>query len=144
MINLIPESSSAPPEARKRYNRRSVAISVLLFPLMLALIWLEASDARPVWLGAGVAAILLVLALFAYEFTRLMASLDELQYRIHVTALAVGFCSVALLVMSLGVVGAFFELGFIADDWPVLAVLVLPAGMIGYYIALKAFLRKYR
>lgn len=143
MINLIPESSSAPPKARRRYNRRSVALAVLMLPVTALGTWLAESDVAPALAAAGIAAILAVLAMFAYEFTRLMRSLDELQYRIHLTALAVGLGSALLGLMALGVVSALTGL-MSAKALALIAVLAMPAALFVYYIFLHLGLRRYR
>lgn len=143
MINLIPESSSAPPAARKRYNRRSVALAILMIPVTALGTWLAESDAAPGLAAAGIAGILAVMALFAYEFTRLMRSLDELQHRIHLTALVIGFACALFALMALGVVSALTGL-IGAEDWPFIVILGLPAAFFVYYVFLHAGLRRYR
>lgn len=143
MINLIPESSSAPPAARKRYNRRSVLLAILMLPVTALGTWLAESDVAPGLVAAGIAGILAILVMFAYEFTRLMRSLDELQYRIHLTALVVGFSIALLGLMGLGVISALTGL-IGAEAWSLIAILAIPAAFLMYYVFLHVGLRRYR
>ena len=141
MINLIPESSSAPPAARKRYNTRSVLLS-LVFVVCFPLSGILAGTGGSLWIAYAVfaASILSVLAL-SYEFVCLMRSLDELQQRIHITALAIGFGFAGVAITLWGMASLVTDAAmFTADE----AVFVLPAALIGYYAALHFFLRQYR
>ena len=144
MINLIPESSSAPPAARKRYNRANIGISVVFLPVMLGTAWLGETGAYPLLTAIGVALTVGLIAVLVYEFVRLMLALDELQNRIHVTALAIGFAAVTLTMLALGFADALLGLPDPGEHWPVLAIMMLPAGSFVYYIALHLILRRYR
>lgn len=90
---IMPETASAPPKARRRYIRRS---SVFGGALGL-LIGLSLVDSVPEL--ALLAAPFLLVAL-VYEFSMLMRALDELQFRIHMTALALAGGVTATLMTS--------------------------------------------
>ncbi|TGY88133.1 hypothetical protein E5163_09840 [Marinicauda algicola] len=143
MIDLIPESSSAPPAARRRYNRRSVALALLMLPVTALAAWLAEADVPPAGVAAGLAGVFAVLLLFAYEFVQLMRSLDELQHRIHLTALVIGFASALLVLMALGIVSALTGL-IGAEAWALIAILAVPASFLVYYVFLHVGLRRYR
>jgi hypothetical protein len=144
LINLIPESSSAPPAARKRYNRANIGITVLFLPVMLGTTWLGETGASPVLIAVGVVLTIGLIAALVYEFVRLMLALDELQNRIHVTALAIGFGAVTLTMLALGFIDVLLGFPNPGEHWPVLAILMFPTGSFVYYIALHLILRRYR
>ena len=129
---IMPETASAPSMARKRYILRSSLIGGALGML----IGLKAVDSVPDL--ALVASPILLVAL-VYEFSALMRALDELQFRIHMTALALGgaasatfMTSWALLVSATLVPRTDIELAF-----------GLPLMGLGYYLALFFVSRRY-
>lgn len=144
MINLLPEASSAPPQARRRYHRRSIAAALIFaiaFPLA---IWLKSTGRAEAASLAVYVLTLAVLGFMTYEFVRLMASLDELQQRIHLTALAIGFGAAGLAVTFWGMSALFFidtpRDGFTAEE----GAFAMPGGIVIYYIALHVLTRRYR
>ncbi len=134
---LIPEANSAPPKARRRYMRWSMIWGLSIAFGIVALVALREETApRPLLIAiAGVVFIALVAA--TREFIILMGSLDELQSRVHMTALAIGFGLTAILVMLWETVS--FATGAPRFE----AILVFPIGVFGYYAALHGVLRRY-
>ena len=91
MINLIPETYTAPASARRRYVWRSLAMVAALLAVFVVFFALTA--ARPDLAGLNLAMVVICaifMAAATYEFVVLMRSLDELQQRVHVTSLAIG------------------------------------------------------
>ncbi|PWE18856.1 hypothetical protein DDZ18_04505 [Marinicauda salina] len=142
MVRVILEASSAPPAARRRYIVRSTALSVLFGGLIIATAILSKSGAGTGLVLALWAACCLALAGLAYEFVALMRSLDELQIRIHLAALAIAFGAVSGVVTMAGMAAGF--LGAEGSDWPFLfAAAAMPGGAIGYIIVLQFAQRRY-
>ena len=142
MVRLILEASSAPPQARRRYIVRSTTLSILFGALIIATAVMSKAGA-----GAGPtlaiwAVCCLALAGLVSEFVALMRSLDELQIRIHLAALAIAFGAVSAVVTMAGLAAAF--LGAEGSDWPFLAAAAaMPGGVIGYIIVLQFAQRRY-
>ncbi|WP_440959038.1 hypothetical protein ACFELO_02720 [Oceanicaulis sp. LC35] len=129
---IMPETASAPSKARQRYILRSSLIGGALGML----IGLSAVGSVPD-LALIVSPILLVA--LVYEFSALMRALDELQSRIHMTALALGgaasatfMTSWALLVSANILPRSDIELAF-----------GLPLMGLGYYLSLFFVSRRY-
>ncbi|AZU04805.1 hypothetical protein X907_2290 [Glycocaulis alkaliphilus] len=93
--------------------------------------------------GSGIwpvlAALLAVagIACGTYEFVVLIRSLDELQQRIHMTALAVGCGGAVMIVSSLAVASALLQWG---PFQPAFTVVIAVAA---YYVSLFAISRRY-
>jgi hypothetical protein len=131
MINLIPETYTAPPRARRRYVWRSLAMVAALLAVFLLFFALTAAWPDLAWLNL---AMVLICAIFmagaTYEFVVLMRSLDELQQRVHVTSIAIGFGAAVMIALLWTFASALLALpGFDPVFTFVLAIL-------GYYMAL--------
>lgn len=142
-MDLMPEASSAPPNARQRYIQRSLTAGSLFLLLYLGSHWAESQGmVRPLIMAMGYGGIVALLWML-YEFVHLVRQLDELQQRIHIMALAVGFGSVALLItivgMSAGFSGGWLPVNVVAK----FAALALPAGIIAYYVSVHLVKRRY-
>lgn len=143
-MDLMPEASSAPPRARQRYMWRSLTCGLLFLPLYLGSQIVESGGGdRVLVLVMGYAGLFFLLFLL-YEFVVLMRQLDELQQRIHVTALALGFGAVATLMTVLGM---HLEL-WNADQLPggltaMVGTMAMPLSLVAYYIALHIVKRRY-
>ena len=135
---LIPEASSAPPNARKRYLRWS-SVAGLSAGVSVGMLTALHDEDVPYALIMAIAAVLIIAAVAATrEFIILMRSLDELQSRIHMTALAIGFGLTAIFVVL------WEALSFVAPVPAFEALLVFPIGIAGYYAALHLVSRRYR
>lgn len=143
-MDLMPEASSAPPAARRRYKWRSLTGGLLFLPLYLGSPIAESGGASHLLvLIAGYGGVLALVWLL-YEFVHLIRQLDELQQRIHVTALAMGFGSVATL---LTISGMSLEL-WNTENLPgqliaVVGTMAMPLGIAAYYISLHIVKRRY-
>jgi hypothetical protein len=137
MINLVPETYSAPPAARRRYIWRTMAMLAALLALFAGYYALGG--------GAGThslnIAMLVISIVFVagatYEIVILIRALDELQQRIHILAWAIGGCLAVTVMFLWGVatvlVGApVFE--------PVMSVVM---ATLGYYISLFLLGQRY-
>ncbi|MEO1040080.1 MAG: hypothetical protein AAFX09_11080 [Pseudomonadota bacterium] len=145
MINLMPEASSTPPAARRRYVVRATVASLLFLPtIALASVFSNSAEPHASLIAVASAVAAIVLAGFlSYEFTALIRSLDELQRQIHLAALAIGFAGAAFLIFALGVI-AIATPGEAPPAYLISAgVMVLPAGILGYYASLCIQLRSY-
>ncbi|MDJ0654510.1 MAG: hypothetical protein QNJ40_10175 [Xanthomonadales bacterium] len=149
-MDFMPEASSAPPAVRKRYVRRSL-LSCFLF-LSCYLGGRTAADVMANPLAGQIVATVGVIAFgwLLYEFWVLLRQLDELQQRIHLTALAIGFGSVLTLICAFGLMsgiifgaGGLKELPWMGDISIVLSSATLPFGLIAYYAALHFVKRRY-
>lgn len=143
-MDLMPEASSAPPAARRRYKWRSLTDGSLFLPLYLGSQIADAQDVfRPLVLLVGHAG-LAALFWLIYEFIHLMHQLDELQQRIHITSLAIGFGLVATLLMTGGMTLRIWNVDVLRDDLAsIIAIQTLPLGVLAYYIALHVIRRRY-
>jgi hypothetical protein len=144
MMDFMPEASSAPPQARRRYMWRSMTGGVLFVPLYVGSHIAKTGGLPQVWvllLGyAGLFALLWLL----YEFVHLMRQLDELQQRIHVTALAQGFGAVAALLTIGGMSLEFWNVDILPGDLlAVISTMAMPLGILAYYVALLFVKRRY-
>ncbi|WP_421792684.1 hypothetical protein [Hyphobacterium sp.] len=143
-MDLMPEASSAPPQARRRYVWRSLISGFLFLPLYLgSQIYAEAGGNPTIALIAGYAGLFALLFLL-YEFYVLMRQLDELQQRIHVTALALGFGAVVTLMTILGMNLQLWSADALPGDLTALVTtMAVPLGLVFYYIALHIVKRRY-
>lgn len=132
MINLVPETHTAPPAARRRYIRRSLTmLAVFLMVIVLhgaaAGAWPQAEQALNLAL-AGLAGAFLLAG--AWEMGALVRSLDELQQRVHLIAMALGYGGTFLAVVWWGLVAAL-------TGWPALnPAIAIVLGVAAHYIAL--------
>ena len=135
---LLPEANSAPAKARRRYVRWSTIYGFAL-ALGLGALFALSDDNVPQALLIAIAAFVSLAAVgVTWEFIILMRSLDELQSRIHMAALAIGFGLAAIFVV-------IWEMASFVGLAPGFEpLLVFPIGTIGYYVALHLVLRRYR
>jgi hypothetical protein len=129
---FMPETASAPPKARARYIMRSCLAGLPLGGLVGA----SLVDGVPeqVLVVAPVLIIILV-----YEFSMLMRALDELQFRIHMTALALSGGIGATLMTSWAILVAVD----LAPRSDIELIFGLPVLGLGYYAALFFVSRRY-
>ncbi|MEE2525440.1 hypothetical protein V0U79_03605 [Hyphobacterium sp. HN65] len=143
-MDLMPEASSAPQAAKRRYVWRSLTAGLLFLPFYLgSQIAEDAGTSRLVVLVMGYAGMLALLWLI-YEFVHLMRQLDELQQRIHITALACGFGAVALLISIGGMTLELWNISVLRDGvLGLFGTMAMPLGIIAYYVALHLVKRRY-
>lgn len=135
MINLVPETHTAPPSARRRYIWRSMGMLAIAMTGVLALAWLAPDGG--VWPLIVAGLLVAGLAFGVYEFVVLMRALDELQQRIHMLALAIGCGGAVMIVTALALVTVVLQWGSVE---PALTVLF---AVVGYYGSLFALSRQY-
>ncbi|MGP1276412.1 MAG: hypothetical protein ACQRW7_13440 [Caulobacterales bacterium] len=133
MINLVPETYSAPPAARRRYIWRSSALVVLQLVLFIAYYALGGGDETVGGLDVAMMAItVLFVGAATYEIVMLIRALDELQQRIHILSWAIA-CALAVSVSFLWGVASVLVSAPSLD--PILTmVIAVPA----YYVVLFA------
>lgn len=138
MINLLPETYSAPPAARRRYIWRTAALILALLALHTGYFAAGGypGGASPLNL-AMLAFCIVFVAAAAYEIVTLIRALDELQQRIHILAWAIGGCLAVTIVFLWGL--ATVLTGVPAFE-PIMSV-VLAA--LGYYVSLFLLGRSY-
>lgn len=143
-MDLMPEASSAPPAARRRYVWRSLTLGVLFLPLYLGSQIIDAEGApHALVLAMGYGGVLALLWLL-YEFQHLIRQLDELQQKIHITALAIGFGMIGTLATVIGMTLELTNADNLSGGLTaVVATLTMPMGIAGYYIALHFVKRRY-
>lgn len=143
-MDLMPEASSAPPAARRRYKWRSLTAGALFLPLYIGSLIADAEGVfRPVVLLAGHAGLAALLWLI-YEFIHLMRQLDELQQRIHIMSLAIGFGVVGTVLTTGGIMLTVWNVDAFRDGLTAkIAIQALPLGILAYYIALHVIKRRY-
>lgn len=133
MINLVPETYSAPPAARRRYIWRSSVLVVLQLALFIAYYALGGGDETVGGLDVAMMAItVLFVGAATYEIVMLIRALDELQQRIHILSWAIA-CALAVSVSFLWGVASVLVSAPSLD--PILTmVIAVPA----YYVVLFA------
>lgn len=143
-MDLMPEASSAPPAARRRYKWRSLIAGGLFLILYLGSQMAgKAGVFLPLVLIAGYAGLAALLWLI-YEFIHLMRQLDELQQRIHITSLAIGFGVIGAVLTTGGMTLTLWNIDALRDDLvSFIATQTLPLGILAYYIALHVVKRRY-
>jgi hypothetical protein len=143
-MDLMPEASSAPPQARRRYVWRSLVLALSFLPLYLgSQIAEDAGAASALVLAMGYGG-LVALLLLMYEFQHLIRQLDELQQRIHLTALALGFGTVGFVFTLTGMhLELWNAAGLPEGVTATLLTMLMPAGLVAYYIALIIVKRRY-
>ena len=103
MINLVPETYSAPPSARRRYIWRTIALVSVMLVAFVAFYALGGGEPdRPVLNLTMVGLCLAFVAAGTNETVVLIRSLDELQQRIHILAWAIGMSAAVLVAFSWG------------------------------------------
>lgn len=127
---VMPETASAPSRARRRYLvNGSLAGALAVLPtLVFHFEWMP----EPVLL-----VVLIGLCWLLWEFALLIKALDELQHRIHLTALALAGGVLAILTTSWGVLDVI---------WPLPDIVLIfgfPGFMLMYYMALFFVSRRY-
>lgn len=138
MINLVPETYSAPPSARRRYIWRTMAMLVAVLALLAGYHALGGGAGQAGTLDIAMLVICIAfVAGGAYEIIMLIRALDELQQRIHILAWAIGGCLAVTVMFLWGVatvlVGApVFE--------PMMSVVL---ATLGYYMSLFLLGRSY-
>jgi hypothetical protein len=138
MINLIPETYTAPPSARRRYVWRSFAMVGALLIAFIAFFGLTAFRPDLAWLNVAMVLICTVFVGAAtYEFVVLMRSLDELQQRVHITSIAIGFGAGVMIALLWRFASALLPIPLFDP----LFTFVL--AIAGYYIALFFTARRF-
>lgn len=135
MINLVPETHTAPPSARRRYIWRSMGMLVIAMACVLAVDWLTPHGG--IWPVIIAGLLVAGLAFGVYEFVVLMRALDELQQRIHMMALAIGCGGAVMIITALALVTMVLQWGSVQ---PAFTVVIAVAG---YYVSLFALGRRY-
>lgn len=130
---LIPETASAPPSARKRYGRRLAVLMPIFIVCFVAGVFLHPSALGLVLQAVGTISVGGVI----YEFIVLVRALDELQHRIHMTALAIAGGVLASLATVWGLLAT--GLGLLGPN----VTFALPAFGVLYYLALFLVSRRY-
>lgn len=130
---LLPETASAPLSARKRYGLRLAILMPIFIVCFVAGVSLHPSTLGLVLQAIGMACVGWVI----FEFIVLMSTLDELQHRIHMTALAIAGGVLA----SLATVWGLLAIG-LGSGGPN-ATFALPAFGLLYYLALFLVSRRY-
>jgi uncharacterized membrane protein HdeD (DUF308 family) len=139
MINLVPETYSAPPSARRRYIWRSMTMLAVLMAAFV--VFYAAGGGDPERFALNLAMVLLCVGFVvaaSYETIVLIRSLDELQQRIHILAWAIGLAAAVIVAFSWGFASALLPLPRFD---PILSVLI---AVPGYYLSLFFVSRHYR
>lgn len=138
MINLVPETQTAPPAARRRYIWRSMTLVAVMLVAFIGFYAIGGGEPdRPVLNLAMVALCVAFVLAGTYETVALIRSLDELQQRIHILAWAIGLGAAVIVTFSWGFASVLVP---IARFDPVFTVLI---AVPGYYIALFLLGRRY-
>ncbi|MEQ8404007.1 MAG: hypothetical protein RKE49_02835 [Oceanicaulis sp.] len=133
-MNLLPESATAPPAARRRYFWRTSLSGLVVVATMLAIDMDRAGGPVNIALFTGLA---LALCAGFYEYFQLLKALDEMQRRIHIGALALAGGVTTAGATLLGLAALVFPIG------APMIVFVGPAFGLGYYAALVIVARHY-
>lgn len=138
MINLVPETYSAPPAARRRYIWRTTAMMLVVVVLSAGFYALGGGEQGAGALNLAMLAVCIAFAAAAtYELIALIRALDELQQRIHILAWAIG-CGLAVMVSFLWGVASVLT-GAPAFESMMSVVVATPS----YYISLFVLSRRY-
>lgn len=131
MINLVPETFSAPPAARRRYVWRTTTLTGITLVLLISFLAAGGgSPGKPV-LNLTAMSVCIVFVLAAnYEIVVLIRALDELQQRLHILSWALG-CALAVTVSFLW--GLASKLIGAPPFDPIFTVVI---AVPGYYISL--------
>lgn len=139
MINLVPETYSAPPSARRRYIWRTMTMFVVM--MMAFVVFYAAGGGDPERFALNLAMVLLCVGFVmaaSYETIMLIRSLDELQQRIHILAWAIGLGAAVMVVFSWGFASVLLP---IVRFEPIFSVLI---AVPGYYLSLFFVSQHYR
>ncbi|MFN3835530.1 MAG: hypothetical protein ACK4NO_06485 [Glycocaulis sp.] len=138
MINLVPETYSAPPSARRRYIWRSMTMLAVLMAAFV--VFYVVGGGEPERFALNLAMVLLCVGFVAaasYETIVLIRSLDELQQRIHILAWAIGLGAAVMVTFCWGFASVLLP---IAPFEPIFSVLI---AVPGYYVSLFVLSRYY-
>lgn len=127
---VLPETASAPPKARRRYTVNGSLSGALAAITTLLVHWDWVPEAALLGLIAAFSWLL-------WEFVLLIRALDELQHRIHLTALALAGGVLAILTTS----WAIWDI-----IWPLPDIMLafgFPGFMLMYYVFLFFVSRRY-
>ncbi|HCR67399.1 hypothetical protein [Oceanicaulis sp. UBA2681] len=127
---LLPETASAPVRARTRYTIAGALAGLIEVCSILLFHFGAAPDL--VLLGAVVGLVWL-----AWEFVLLVRSLDELQQRIHLTALACAGGGTAFVLTNWAIAGLVLPLPELNS------VVALPMFVVLYWVVLSFQSRRY-
>lgn len=130
---LLPETASAPPSARKRYGLRLAVLLPIFIVCFVAGVSLHPSPLGLILQAVG----MICVGGIIFEFIVLVRALDELQHRIHVTALAIAGGVLACLATAWGLLA--MGLGIVGPN----VTFALPAFGVLYYLALFLVSRRY-
>ncbi len=139
MINLVPETYTAPPAARRRYIWRSTALVLLMVPAFI--VFYAVGGGQPERFGLNLFMVGLWCAFLlaaVYETVALIRALDELQQRIHILSWAIGLCAAIMMSFAWSFAHAVLP---IARFEPIFSVLI---AVPGYYLSLFFVSRHYR
>lgn len=138
MINLVPETHTAPPAARRRYIWRTMALVAVMLVAFTGFYAMGGGQPdRPVLNLAMVALCVAFVLAGTNETVALIRSLDELQQRIHILAWAIGMSAAVIVAFCWGFASIILQI--VRFD-PMLTVLI---AVPGYYIALFLLGRRY-
>lgn len=138
MINLVPETHTAPPAARRRYIWRTMTLVAVMLVAFIG--FYAIGGGQPDQWGLNLAMVALCVAFVlagTYETVALIRSLDELQQRIHILAWAIGMSAAVIVAFCWGFASIILQI--VRFD-PMLTVLI---AVPGYYIALFLLGRRY-
>lgn len=139
MINLVPETYTAPRSARRRYIWRLMAMSLLILGSFVLFYGLGGGGADTPGLNL---VMLVICAAFmvagTWELVVLIRALDELQQRVQILSLAIG-CGLAVMAMAL--LGIWATL---LQTQPVNPIFIMLLAVTGYYLSLFVVGRHYR
>lgn len=123
LMIFMPETASAPASARKRYAVRTVPLIAGFVGLIILPRWVAMGDAGNFAQLVGIVCLIGVIA----EFVVLMRALDELQFKLHMIALAAAGGVVTVGATVWGLAGLVLGLG------EVNSIFALPAMALTYY-----------
>lgn len=142
-MDLMPEASSAPPAARRRYFWRSLTLSLVFLATYLgSVVAVTMGGSQTLVAGLTLAAFVCVI-LLGYEFVTLIRTLDELQQMIQIRAMTIGFASVLIVMTALGLLSELFADGALDSVLSIAAAISMPAGLLAYVVAVHIVKRRY-
>jgi MFS family permease len=142
-MDLMPEASSAPPAARRRYFWRSLTMSLVFLATYLgSAVAVTMGGSQALVAGLTLAAFVCVI-LLGYEFVTLIRTLDELQQMIQIRAMAIGFASVLIVMTALGLLSELFADGALDGVLSLAAAISMPAGLLAYILTVHIVKRRY-
>ncbi|MBI1235723.1 MAG: hypothetical protein GC188_03465 [Alphaproteobacteria bacterium] len=142
-MDLMPEASSAPPAARRRYFWRSLTLSLVFLATYLgSAVAVTMGGSQALVAGLTLAAFVCVI-LLGYEFVTLIRTLDELQQMIQIRAMAIGFASVLIVMTALGLLSELFADGALDSVLSLTAAISMPAGLLAYILTVHIVKRRY-